>query len=134
MTIAALQVTLQHYLRNEAEAKIPAWQMIARPLASIEEQANRWCNRLTNVWPGVKVSEGFSTVGGGSLPGETLPTYLLALPAPTDRSAGTLAATLRRHSPPIVGRVERETLLLDPRTVQPEQEEILLAALEQLVR
>ncbi len=132
MTIAALQVTLQHYLRNEAERKIPVWQMMARPLESIERQAGEWRDQLATVWPGATTVEGLSTVGGGSLPGETLPTCLLALPVPSGRSADALTATLRRNRPPIVGRVERETLLFDPRTVLPEQEETLLAALHQL--
>jgi L-seryl-tRNA(Ser) seleniumtransferase len=134
MSIAALQVTLQHYLRDEAERKIPVWQMMARPLESIEREAMEWRDRLLHLWPGATTTAGLSTVGGGSLPGETLPTCLLALPVPAGRSADSLTAVLRHHRPPIVGRVERETLLFDPRTVLPGQAEILLAALEQLVR
>ncbi len=134
MTIAALQTTMQHYLRNEAERKIPVWQMMARPLESLERQSEQWRERLAQSWPGATTQAGLSTVGGGSLPGETLPTCLLALPVPAGRSADNCMAALRRNRPPVIGRVERETLLFDPRTVLPAQEEILLAALEQLVR
>lgn len=134
MTIAALQVTLQHYLKEEAERKIPVWQMMARAPESLKQQAESWRERVRQSWPGAAVVEGLSTVGGGSLPGEVLPTWLLALPLSSNQRAESLTARLRRHHPPIVGRVERETLLFDPRTVLPEQEEILLAALEQLAR
>ncbi|MEI6046146.1 MAG: L-seryl-tRNA(Sec) selenium transferase, partial [Chloroflexota bacterium] len=103
MTIAALQVTLQHYLKNEAETKIPTWQMISHPLANIEKQAHEWCSRLEHLWPGAKVLESLSAIGGGSLPGETLPTYLLALPVPTGQSAKILTAALRHQHPPIIG-------------------------------
>lgn len=134
MTLAALQTTLLHYLRGEAEGKIPIWQMMSRTPADLQAQAARWQQRLAPCWPGATITEGLSTVGGGSLPGETLPTWLLALPLPPSASANALSAALRRQRPPVVGRVERETLLFDPRTILPGQEEILLQALEGLSR
>ncbi len=130
MSIAALQATLQHYLRGEAERKIPVWQMMARSPESLQAQAESWRQRLIPHWPGAAITEGLSTVGGGSLPGEMLPTWLLALPVPSHTTANSLTAALRRNRPPIVCRVERETLLFDPRTVLPAQEEALLQALE----
>ncbi|MDB5080799.1 MAG: selA [Chloroflexi bacterium] len=132
MTLAALQVTLQHYLRGEADRKIPIWQMMARTPESLRGQATRWQSRLVQVWPTATVVEGLSTVGGGSLPGETLPTWLLALPVPSHETANRLQANLRAQRPPIIGRVERDTLLFDPRTVLASQEESLLAGLEKL--
>lgn len=132
MTIAALQATMQHYLRAEAERKIPIWQMISRSPESLQAQAGSWRQRLAPNWPGATIIEGFSTVGGGSLPGDTLPTWLLALPVPAQTSASALTAALRRNRPPIVCRVERETLLFDPRTIMPGQDEILLEALEKV--
>ncbi|HEX2911396.1 MAG TPA: L-seryl-tRNA(Sec) selenium transferase [Chloroflexia bacterium] len=134
MTIAALQVTLLHYLKGEAERKIPIWQMMSRSGDELKAQAESWQQRLRAVWPEAKIVEGLSTVGGGSLPGETIPTWLLALPVnPAEQhSASDYMTFLRQHRPPVVGRVERETLLFDPRTVPPEQEETLLRALETL--
>jgi L-seryl-tRNA(Ser) seleniumtransferase len=134
MTLAALQATLQHYLRGEADRKIPIWQMIARPPESLREQAAQWQARLVPAWPTASVIEGLSTIGGGSLPGETLPTWLLALPVPPDRSANLLQASLRAHQPPIIGRVERDALLFDPRTVLASQAESLLTGLEKLAK
>ena len=131
MTLAALQVTLQHYVRGEAERKIPVWRMMARSLPDLQAQATSWQQRLLAHWPTAQLLEGLSTVGGGSLPGETFPTWLLALPVAPGR-ATALQTALRHHVPPIICRIEHETLLFDPRTILPGQEEILLTALEGL--
>ena len=64
-----------------------------------------------------------STIGGGSLPGQTLPTRALALEVP---SPDALAAHLRGADPPVVARIEDDRLLLDPRTVLPEQDASLV--------
>ncbi|MBI4322359.1 MAG: L-seryl-tRNA(Sec) selenium transferase [Chloroflexi bacterium] len=135
-SIAGLQVTLLHYLRGEALAKIPVWRMISMPVEELAERADRWRGHLAGLPVEMEIVGGESTVGGGSLPGEALPTRLLAI-APRqggDRrsqtaAAGAIAARLRRGSPAVVGRVERGRLLVDPRTVLPEQEEALLGAL-----
>ena len=76
------------------------------------------------------VEAGESTLGGGSLPGETLPTTLCVI-AQNERAPdiAALAARLRQGTPPIVGRVLRERLLLDPRTVRPDQDALLLRAI-----
>ena len=68
---------------------------------------------------------GESAIGGGSLPGETLPTFLLALQS---EHPDELASHLRRHSSPVIARIARDRVLLDPRTVLPEQEQSLLQA------
>jgi L-seryl-tRNA(Ser) seleniumtransferase len=133
MTIAALQATFLHYLKGEAEHKIPVWQMISMSQAEILQRAKSWQAILVNYWEGTTIVEGLSTVGGGSLPGETLPTYLLALPALPGKSAAMLTTALRQQRPAIICRVERETLLLDPRTVLPDQDELLLDSLKGLV-
>jgi L-seryl-tRNA(Ser) seleniumtransferase len=70
--------------------------------------------------------DGESTVGGGSLPGETLPTRLLAL---AGAAPNALAARLRAQNPPIVARVAGERVLFDPRTVMVEEEGALLAGI-----
>ena len=68
-------------------------------------------------------------VGGGSLPEESLPTRLLALGGDGSLDVQALARRLREGEPPVVARIERDTLLLDPRTVDPRQDRILLKAL-----
>ena len=77
-TIAGVQANLLHYLRGEAEAKIPAWRMIATPPEELARRAQGLVEQITQ--PGCELIEGRSKVGGGALPEETLPTTLLALP------------------------------------------------------
>lgn len=67
-----------------------------------------------------------STVGGGSLPGESMPTFVLSLAL---KNPDKFLARLRTHVPPVIGRTENERILFDPRTVLPEQDEMLLSAL-----
>jgi L-seryl-tRNA(Ser) seleniumtransferase len=123
LCLVGLQETLLHYLREEATEQIPVWRMIAAPLAAIERRANLWQETLQQAGVAARVVDGRSTVGGGSLPGETLPTRLVSL------SAGhpdQLAATLRKADPPVISRIEDDRLVLDPRTVLPEDEQTLL--------
>lgn len=125
-SIAGLAVTLLHYLRGEAEQKVPVWRMIAMPLPDLQRRAQRWAQSLPCR---ASVIEGRSMIGGGSLPEESLPTYLLAIPAQQQRTVTELAARLRHGTPAVVARIERDHLLLDPRTVEPEADEALLSAL-----
>jgi L-seryl-tRNA(Ser) seleniumtransferase len=122
-TLAGLQATLLHYLEGKAPAKVPVWRMIAMPVESIEERAQDWASLLAEVGAEVSVVDGRSTVGGGSLPGETLPTRLVAIRVP---SPDDLAHRLRLGQPAVVGRIEGDRFLLDPRTVMPGQEGTLI--------
>jgi len=123
LCLAALSATLQHYLRDEAVREIPVWRMIAARLAALDARAQSWAAQLGSA--AASVVDGESTVGGGSLPGETLPTRLLALDA-TAGAPNALAARLRAQNPPIVARVADERVLFDPRTVMVEEETALL--------
>jgi L-seryl-tRNA(Ser) seleniumtransferase len=118
LCLAGLLVTLKHYRDGEALEKVPVWRMIALPTEQIEARAQHWQQQL-----GGEVIDAFSTVGGGSLPGTQLPSRVLALSA---NDVDYLADALRRTSPPIIGRIQDGRLLLDPRTVLPEQDEQLL--------
>jgi L-seryl-tRNA(Ser) seleniumtransferase len=126
LCLAALQATLMHYLRGEATEQVPVWRMIATPVEELDRRARRWRRALARAGIRAEVVDGRSTVGGGSLPGETLPTRLLALPLPDLQRA---AAALRHHDPPVVARIEEDQLVLDPRTVLPEEEKALIRAL-----
>ncbi len=131
MTLAALEATLRSYRRGRALQEIPVWQMIAADAATLQQRAAAWQARLRAVRPDLvtELVAGESAVGGGSLPGETLPTTLLAVSV---ADATAEAARLRRGDPPLVGRIQRDRLLFDPRTVLPHQEETFLAALVQV--
>jgi len=121
-TLAGLQATLRHYLLGEATDKIPVWRMIGQDEATLEKRAKAWVRRLKSLGVVARVVPGRSTVGGGSLPGETLPTHLVALEV---ASPDTVAARLRAGEPPVITRIEDGRLVLDPRTVLPEQEAML---------
>ena len=130
MTLAALEATLRHYQRCEANTHIPVWRMIAARPEDLATRATAWAARLNAEGVRAHTQRGELTIGGGSLPGETLPTTLLALDAPiVSCSLDELALRLRLHTPPIVTRVWHDTLLLDPRTVFEEQDEELVQGL-----
>jgi L-seryl-tRNA(Ser) seleniumtransferase len=125
-TIAGLQATLLHYLKGEAEEKVPVWRMIATPIEAIEGRAMDWAEKLAEVGIAARVVDGRSTVGGGSLPGETLPTKLVVIQVD---SPDELARRLRAGDPPVIGRIEDDFFLLDPRTVLAEEDEVLVEAI-----
>ena len=124
LTLAGLQATLLHYMKDEATKEIPIWRMIAAKPERLRERATKWQGELAGEW---EVSEGQSTVGGGSLPEESLPTVLLAYAV---EAPNAFAARLRRSWPPIVARVENDRVLFDPRTVLEEQDAMLLAGIK----
>lgn len=132
--LAGLAVTLIHYLKGEAMVKIPVWRMISMPLPEIEKRAERWAKAL----PGLaKVVEGESMIGGGSLPGSTMPTRLVAIreqgKSKQRNVAQLLGEKLRTQELPVIGRISEATLLLDPRSVLPEDDEAVLRALQSAV-
>jgi L-seryl-tRNA(Ser) seleniumtransferase len=136
MTLAALEATLRHYQRGEATTHIPVWRMIAAPPEKIASRATHWVTELQKHGINAHIQLGMSTIGGGSLPGETLPTTLLALDAMrvVPLSLDELATRLRLRSYPIITRISRDALLLDPRTVLEEQDgEVVQALVEELL-
>lgn len=125
-TLAGLQATLLHYLKGDARAAIPVWRMLALPIEHLEQRAEAWVRRLTAAGINARVIKGRSAAGGGSLPGETVPTCLTAIAV---ESPDALAARLRENDPPVIARIEQDLLCLDPRTVLPAQEQALLNAI-----
>jgi L-seryl-tRNA(Ser) seleniumtransferase len=126
-TIAALNATLLHYAKGEALREVPVWRMISTPADAILRRARRWAARIG---AGATVEPSRSMVGGGSLPEESLPTYVLSIPDRPNRRVEDVAKRLRQHDPPIVARIERDRLLLDPRTVHPSEDAVLVRALK----
>ena len=125
-SLAGLTATLLHYLKGEAEQEIPIWRMISEPAPRIKERATGWLTRLQCP---AQVEESRSAIGGGSLPGETLPSWSLALSC-TDTPGGPqgVMERLRRWNPPVVARIEEDRVFLDPRTVLPREEPDLVSA------
>ena len=120
LSLASLTMTLQHYLLNESEKKIPIWRMISASAEDIKDRANLLKEGLE---VHSTVVESRSPIGGGSLPGETLPSWVLAIHcAETVGGADRVLNNLRMGEKPVIGRIADEQVLLDPRTVLPEQD------------
>jgi len=139
LTIAALEVTLAAYLRGSVD-EIPALRMIRLPAAEVDRRAHAFVKRVRGELPPgeveIEIRPGFSVIGGGSTPGQQLPTHLIAVSS-ARYSAAQLESRLRQPAAAgqpteaiaVIARVEDERLLLDLRTVFPEQEPALAAAL-----
>ena len=127
-TIAGLIETLKHYEREEATTAIPIWQMISADTESLSARASEYAN----AWKGnATVIPHKSTIGGGSLPGQTLPTICCALQLPQNQLDETVR-TLRNLDTPIISVINDGRLLLDPRTVLPSQDHIVISGLRQV--
>lgn len=136
MTLAALEATLRLY-RDEPTAwrRIPTLAMIARPLESLKDQALRLAQRIQEAvgatFMNVQVTESFSQVGGGALPERNMPTFVVAVSFKR-WSANELEKFLRANSPPIIGRIESDRLLMDVRTLQEGDPDIIVQAFARL--
>ena len=130
MSMAALAATVLHYIRQEAESKVPIWRMISATEEELRQRAEAWAS----VAQGAVAAPSRSAIGGGSLPGETLPTWVARIRSPEPGAAETLAHRLRSNTPSIVARIENDAVLLDPRTVLPDDEYDVRDALKNLTR
>jgi L-seryl-tRNA(Ser) seleniumtransferase len=126
LCLAALAATLVHYLKDEATATIPVWQMLAKTVEDLHCLAQEWALHLRKQGVMATVVDGESQVGGGSLPGTSLATKLVAV---EHQAVDDLAAALRTAVVPVIGRIQDGQLLIDPRTVLPEQDKVLLSTL-----
>jgi L-seryl-tRNA(Ser) seleniumtransferase len=108
--LAGITATLLHYLKDEAEREIPIWRMVSLTLEQVRVRAEAWREALNQG----EVFKSESTVGGGSLPEESKPTYVLALNV---KSPDKFLKKLREANPPVIARTEADKVLLDPRTV-----------------
>jgi len=122
-TLAGVAATLGLYRAGLAATQIPVWRMIATPPGALRVRADALAARV----PGAAAAQMSATVGGGALPGETLPSCGLAVGA---RSAERLLGALRGGDPAVLGRIEGGRVLLDLRTVDPRADGELAAALE----
>jgi L-seryl-tRNA(Ser) seleniumtransferase len=130
--LAGLIATLIHYVRGEATSTIPIWQMISANLNEIGFRAQSWASATNGLGC---VIDGESMVGGGSLPGGTLPTKLVAIGGEGKKNAAfvlKMSQSLRNYVIPVIGRISDNILLLDPRSVLPEEDESVTKALSEI--
>lgn len=124
MALAALSATLHHYIKEEALEKVPVWQMISASVEKIKSRAENWQKTLQLG----EIAESESMVGGGSLPGEILPTWVLTVEVDHPQK---LLADLRGGSPAIIGRIENDRVIFDPRTILPQSDINFIKAFKQ---
>jgi L-seryl-tRNA(Ser) seleniumtransferase len=125
ITYAALEATLAEYAAGRASTAIPVQRMLTMDVETIRVRAEALAGAINRA-PGWKaaVVEGMSAVGGGSAPGIELPTWLITL-AKEGLSAAALEEKLRAATPPVIARIEQDHVLIDPRTVHPQDDHIL---------
>ena len=130
-SLASLAATLTHYLSGSAESQVPVWQMIAARPDALRARAELWQSTIaTSTDYDTTVVPARSAVGGGSLPGETLPSWALSIsPNGSGSSPQALSSALRTQPTPVIARIEHDTVRLDPRTVLPQQDEAVQQAL-----
>ena len=132
ISLASLTATLVHYLTGTAETDIPVWRMIAAHPDAVRARAETWRGAIAAA-TGIEtaVTPARSAVGGGSLPGETLPSWALSVPSSSNGHGRpeALLAALRAQPVPVIARIEDDAARLDPRTVLPEQDDALLTGL-----
>jgi L-seryl-tRNA(Ser) seleniumtransferase len=126
VTLAGVAATLGLYRAGVAAREIPVWQMIAMPVDAVRARAEA----LAASGTGARAVALVATVGGGSLPSETLPSFGLALGERSAASANRLLAALRTGVPAVLGRIEGGRVVLDLRTVDPSSDAELGRAIE----
>jgi L-seryl-tRNA(Ser) seleniumtransferase len=136
MTYAALEATLRLYERGAAESEIPVIRAMARTRDLIGERALRFSELVEQSARGrvrAALEDGESVIGGGSAPEVKLPTVLVAIEG-DELSASSIEERLRGHRVPVITRTERDRVLIDLRTVEPDEEAIMLEAIAALAQ
>jgi L-seryl-tRNA(Ser) seleniumtransferase len=134
LTYAALEATLETYVRGRAREELPVLRMLDQSAESVEERALRCAARIHELSGNriqTAILPGASLVGGGAAPTEEIPTRLLSVSCP-GRTVSSLESALRTGEPPVVARIQADRLVLDFRTVLEGQEEDLARAVSAL--
>ena len=132
LAYAALEATLLEHATGRADVTVPVARMIAATVESLETRAGRIVDQLVaSPELSVRIQAGQSAVGGGTTPGVTIPSRLLHVQLEGYTPDG-LEALLRRSTPPVIGRIEHDHVLVDLRTVQPDEDDALVAVLTRL--
>lgn len=136
MIYAALEATLRLFERGVAESEVPVIRAMARTQNRIGERARRFgesIERMTGGRVKATIEDGESVIGGGSAPEVKLPTVLVAI-EDSELSASLIEARLRGYRVPIITRTEHDRVLIDLRTVEPDEETIMLEAIAALAQ
>ncbi len=130
LTYASLEATLHAYVKQDYDS-IPTLRMMRLSKDEIRVRAGKIASKIQSSKIGVELIDGDSVIGGGAAPSAVLPTCLLAITS-TDFNADELAARLRKFEPPVISRVQEDRVLLDLRTIFPEQDDFIVNAFMKL--
>jgi len=133
LTLAALEATLLEHLAGRASETVPVSRMVALTPGAIEARAQALAARVGRGTLTAELIDGVSTIGGGSAPGSALPTRLVSLSL-AGETPDTLDTRLRQLDPFVIARIEHDRVVLDLRTVAPEEDETLADVLAGLAR
>ena len=133
LSLAALEATLRLYRApHNPVVDVPVLAMLAEPLAQVEERAQRLRQMLEQIGiEQVSVCASIAYAGAGSLPDQDLDSFAVAIAIP-EHTAEALSTALRTSTPPVIGRISREQVMLDMRTVQPEELAQIVDALRRI--
>lgn len=133
LNLAGLTSTLIHYFKGEATFKIPVWRSIAASKDSLKQRVMYWDEALAiKKTFHTEIKEGVSAIGGGTLPGEMLPTWLFTIRSDNVHTVD-LAARLRKSQPHIISRIEDDCVVFDPRTVLETEDRLLVDAVKRAI-
>jgi L-seryl-tRNA(Ser) seleniumtransferase len=133
VALAGLEATLSLYRDPEvALREVPTLRMLSASIEELEARAGDLLAKLEAGGVGVSMAPGASVVGGGTFPGVELPTRVLRIPGTEGRAPDQLAAALRDGNPPVICRIEGNELVLDPRTIEPDEVADLVARLTEV--
>lgn len=130
MTLAALHWTLRALLAGRGLAEIPTLRMLLAPPEELRERAERIAKGIAACVRGtVSVESEASLVGGGALPDLEIPGFAVRFaPAREDGRADEISAALRDANPPVLVRIARDAVLIDPRTIADEEVDLVVRA------
>jgi L-seryl-tRNA(Ser) seleniumtransferase len=134
MTLAALAETLRLYRNPEAaEQEIPVLRMLSMPIENLKLRAEKICQMISSlsVLECCETVQDHSMLGGGSVPTQSIATWCVAIKS-ANESVDRFAERLRVGNPPVMGRICKERLLLDLRTISPDQDQQVVGAFEAL--
>ncbi|MFO8057671.1 MAG: L-seryl-tRNA(Sec) selenium transferase [bacterium] len=135
LTISALETMLTTYLTPRPEKKIPALSMLVQKPDAIRRRARKIASRINELWPAAtaKVEKDHAYAGGGSLPGEQIATFVVALEVP-GMDAAELAARFRQAEVPVIGRIKSGRFCLDFRSLRAEDDRLITDAIREIKR
>jgi len=133
LSYAALEATIASYLRGTAKQEIPALAALHTTREQLAARATAFIERADHLPTGMTLTtiEGASVVGGGTAPDTALPGVLIAVSHP-DHGPQEIESSLRNHSTPVIARIVDDRLTIDLRTVRPDEEAVIIAALRRL--